>query len=253
MQVTALLAPWLAFAPAPAVLASPMAAPAAAAVCPADMVLVEGIHYEELQRLCIDKRKNKCWAFLPGLVTMEPRRTAVRVCMDRYEWPNRKGEKPHVMMRFTEAEASCNSVGKRMCSEFEWEKACEGPQQLPWPYGWKQQPKACNNHKRYRAYSFSKLHANDRAVRERETRRLWQGAESGSYPSCRSAAGVEDLVGNVEEWVSTSRPQWPYRSSLKGGFWAKPWSGCRGTNEAHAPAFRFYEIGFRCCRAPSAP
>jgi hypothetical protein len=52
----------------------------------------------------------------------------------------------------------------------------------------------------------------------------------------------------VEEWVVTSRPEWPHRSSLKGGYWSKPWAGCRGTNERHAPAFRFYEIGFRCCK-----
>ena len=35
-----------------------------------------------------------------------------------------------------------------------------------------------------------------------------------------------------------------------GGFWAKPWTGCRGTNDAHEPSFEFYETGFRCCADP---
>jgi hypothetical protein len=35
-----------------------------------------------------------------------------------------------------------------------------------------------------------------------------------------------------------------------GGFWAKPWTGCRGTNDAHEPSFTFYETGFRCCAEP---
>jgi hypothetical protein len=35
-----------------------------------------------------------------------------------------------------------------------------------------------------------------------------------------------------------------------GGFWAKPWTGCRGTNDAHEPTFAFYETGFRCCADP---
>ena len=41
-----------------------------------------------------------------------------------------------------------------------------------------------------------------------------------------------------------------YPGSLMGGFWAKPWTGCRGTNDAHEPTFTFYETGFRCCADP---
>ena len=218
--------------------------------CPDDMVLVEGTHPEELQRLCTDVRKSKCWAFFPALMAHEARFTEIRTCMDRYEWPNRKGGRPEVMMTFVEAEKMCADAGKRMCTEFEWELACEGPEHLPWPCGWAQREGVCHNEKRYRHYRFDDLHSSDRRMRDRETARLWQGAPSGTHPGCTSAYGVDDLVGNVEEWVSTSRTAWPYRSSLKGGFWAKAWSGCRGTNESHSPQFRFYEIGFRCCADP---
>lgn len=249
MNAEALLLSLLVTPPAPPSLV-PFGLPAApAAACPADMRLVEGVHNEFVQRLCTDFHHGQCWRFAPDWVAHEGRSTPVRTCMDRFEWPNRQGEAPVVMLRFTEAEAACEGVGKRLCTEFEWEVACEGPEQRPWPYGWARQP-ACNNDRPYRPISESKIGSSSAAVREAETRRLWQGDPSGSFPGCESAHGIVDLVGNVEEWVVTSRPEWPYRSGLKGGYWSKPWSGCRGTNESHGPSFRFYEIGFRCCQSP---
>jgi formylglycine-generating enzyme required for sulfatase activity len=236
----ALLAPFLA--------ASSAAAPAS---CPADMKLVEGTHHAFVQRLCLDFHTDHCFAFLPGLIAREPPVTPVRTCMDTYEWPNQVGALPVVMLRFVDAQAQCAAVGKRLCSEVEWEMACEGPETLPWPYGQKQIPGACNSDKPYRPVSEARLASNDPAVRAAETKRAWQGEPSGAHPGCVSASGVVDLTGNVEEWVTSSRPEWPYVSALKGGYWSKPWAGCRGTNERHGPQFRFYEIGFRCCKDPS--
>jgi formylglycine-generating enzyme required for sulfatase activity len=231
-------------------------APTAAAEpagCPADMRLVSGTHHENVQRLCLDVRQGKCWSFVPGLALLEAQHTPVHTCMDTYEWPNEQGKRPEVMMRFVDAEQMCAGRGKRLCTEFEWELACEGPEHLPWSWGWQQRSDVCNNDKRYRPYNPDKLESADRNERDREVARLWQGAASGSYPGCRTHFGVMDMLGNVEEWVATSRKEWPYRSSLKGGFWSKKWAGCRGTNEGHSEQFRFYEIGFRCCRDPSVP
>ncbi len=228
----------------------PVSAGPAARPCPTDMRLVEGNHHEQVQRLCTDYHRGKCRSFAPGLVLLEPRHTPVRVCMDRYEWPNRLGALPDVMMRFVEAEQSCAKVGKRLCTELEWELGCEGREHLPWPYGWSKVPKACNSDELFRPYSDAKLNSRNRLVRQLEVQRLWQGKPAGSTPSCQSPFGVDDMIGNVEEWVTTSRPEWPYRSSLKGGYWAKPHTGCRGTNERHGPQFRYYQIGFRCCQDP---
>jgi formylglycine-generating enzyme required for sulfatase activity len=222
-----------------------------AVVCPEGMRLVEGTHYEQVQRLCTSWRIGHCYAFLPGTRALESDATPIRTCMDELEWPNREGATPEVMMRFVEAEKMCSSVGKRLCTEFEWELACEGPETLPWPYGYAHDPEACNAAKEFKPYSEARLSSAEPAVRKAEVSRLWQGEPSGARKTCTSPFGVRDLVGNVEEWVKTSRPQWPYPSSLKGGFWAKPWAHCRGTNDSHGPMFRYYEIGFRCCKDPA--
>jgi formylglycine-generating enzyme required for sulfatase activity len=215
------------------------------------MVLVQGTHHEYVQRLCTDYRGGHCWSYYPHAVAAEPRATPVRACMDRYEWPNKMGSVPAIMLRFVEAEAECAAIGKRLCTEFEWETACEGPLVLPFPYGHSHDPRACNVSKPWMPVSERKLLSEDAAVRNGEAQRVWQGEPSGAFPACVSPHGAVDLVGNVEEWVTTSRPEWPFRSSLKGGYWSKPWAACRGTNDSHGPMFRFYEVGFRCCKDPA--
>lgn len=236
------------------VFAAPAAAPPEPPLtCPEGTKLVRGEHVENVERYCTSFSQDTCWSYFPGLYALEARRTPIAVCMDQYEWPNQKGAKPPVMLRFTEAQAECEAVGKRLCSEFEWELACEGPAILPFSYGWAFEAGACVNDKPYKSYEQSKLSSTDEKVRKAETRRLYQAEPSGSRPRCESAFGVFDLIGNVEEWVTTSRPEWPYPSSLKGGYWAKPRSACRGTNDSHAPTFRFYDIGFRCCVQPESP
>ncbi len=229
------------------------AAAPAGGTCPDGMRLVRGVHSDQVQRVCDELHQGHCFSFLPGLAAREGRETPVSTCMDEYEWPNRAGAKPVVMLRYVEAEERCRSAGKRMCTEVEWELACEGPSASPFPYGWRFDPNACNSAKPYKPVSEAKLLSEDPEVRGREVKRVWQGEPSGSHPACVSSFGVVDLVGNVEEWVATSRPEWTWRSSLKGGFWAKPWAGCRGTNDSHGPMFRFYEVGFRCCRDPAPP
>lgn len=218
--------------------------------CADGMVLVQGAHVDQVQRLCIDWREGHCWGVLPGAIARERQTTNVAVCMDKFEWPNRAGAPPAVMDRFVEAEAKCQSVGKRLCSEAEWELACEGPQERLYPYGDAYDKTACNTDKPYKPVSEAKLASSNAAIWQREAKRVWQGEPSGSFPKCESPYGVMDMTGNVEEWVTTTRPEWQFRSSLKGGYWAKPWVGCRGTNDSHGPNFRFYEVGFRCCQDP---
>lgn len=221
--------------------------------CPPDMRLVEGHHYEEMHHLCTDPRKGRkdwhCYRYAEGLSAMEGAKTPIRVCMDQYEAPNRRGAHPLVMHSFRSAERFCKRRGKRMCTEQEWELACEGPHHSPWVYGWSVNVKLCNSNKPWKAVDFEAFGKDPEGAR-RESDRLWQGVPSGRYATCMSPFGIFDLMGNVEEWVR-SRPSRTWPGALMGGFWAKPWTGCRGTNDAHGPGFAFYETGFRCCQEPS--
>ena len=69
-------------------------------------------------------------------------------CMDRYEFPNVVGALPRTDITFGEAKQLCQSKGKRLCSELEWEKACKGKESMKYPYGNAWNPSACNTQDR---------------------------------------------------------------------------------------------------------
>ena len=222
--------------------------------CPDDTRLVTGRHFDDVDHLCNDWRPgpHRCWSYFRDLTVAHGEPTAVRVCMDRFEAPNQRGARPLVMKTYPEAEALCKARGRRVCTEVEWETACESGDERPWFYGWKLDGAVCNTSKAWRKFDAEALAAGGDLERK-ELERLWQGAPSGDYPACRTDQGIYDMMGNVEEWVRSSRAR-PFRAALMGGFWAKPWVGCRGTNDAHEPSqFKFYEVGFRCCTEPRSP
>jgi sulfatase modifying factor 1 len=155
------------------------------------------------------------------------------ICIDKYEAPNTYGAKPWVMQSALDAQEKCQSWGKRLCHEAEWEDACRLTSE------------PCNNDKRW--MKWDRKTANSTS----EITRLWQGIPSGSMETCRTPNGVYDLTGNVEEWVISGKDtrgkdrDWPF--TLKGGWWAKI-TPCHKSNDAHEPTFRFYQTGFRCCK-----
>jgi formylglycine-generating enzyme required for sulfatase activity len=170
--------------------------------------------------------------------------------MDQFEAPNQRGARPFVMRDWHQAQRWCEQRGKRLCTEQEFETACEGPDVQAFFYGWAVDGTVCNTRKPWKRFDARALSSGGPEA-QREADRLWQGAPSGDYERCRTRDGIYDLLGNVEEWV-TARPGRRYPGALMGGFWAKPWVGCRGTNDAHEPTFVFYEVGWRCCKDAAA-
>lgn len=160
----------------------------------------------------------------------------IRVCMDRYEWPNVEGEKPVVGMNYLEAAEKCASVGKRLCTAEEWTKGCEGEGNWPYVDGWVRG--SCNVDKVYM----------DPTGRWEDYSGLWQGEESGSRPGCVSWYGVYDMVGNVDEWVFNEHSFTKNISGLKGGWWGPVRNRCRPITDGHNEWHRGYQIGFRCCK-----
>lgn len=223
-----------------------------AAPCPDDMALVHGWFCPLLTYDCartVDVSGYRCAQYARAR-SCRASPDLRRFCIDRHEWPNRVGELPLVYVSFDEAKAHCASVGKRLCRRSEWVLACEGPKRMPYPWGWVRQPSPCNiDRSPVPVDAFALERVEDR---ELELARLWQADPIGSHPDCVSSFGVYDLAGNVDEWTdnladnpATGRP-----STLNGGYWGPVRDTCRLTTKSHGPRFRFYQVGFRCCRDP---
>lgn len=172
-------------------------------------------------------------------------------CMDRYEYPNRKGAFPIIFITHPEAEAMCKAGGKRLCDEDEWTFACEGEEATPYPYGYTRSPEKCPIDAKWRAFNEKSMTPRDGPDAMYEMDRLWQGSPSGGRPECKSPFGVYDMTGNVDEWTIGTR-EGERKTILKGGYWGPVRTRCRPSTRSHDENHVFYQQGFRCCSdAPS--
>ncbi|MCL2824741.1 MAG: SUMF1/EgtB/PvdO family nonheme iron enzyme [Polyangiaceae bacterium] len=232
--------------------------PESARKCPEDMVHVEHDYCPDVERKCIVEEYSKanritlCHEFQAGSTVCTSPRHKLSFCIDRYEYPNRLGAHPSWMVSWHDAEATCRHFGKRTCWDWEWEAACEGPDETPFPYGWKRDNTKCNIDNEWIEPKLSAAHSRDPSVANRELSRLDQSVPSGAMQSCVSGYGVYDLTGNLDEWVTRAgrdrrKSLW---AGLKGGAWGHVRNACRPMTTSHAPEFTYYFISFRCCKEP---
>jgi formylglycine-generating enzyme len=215
--------------------------------CPEAMIEVDGDYCPYLEQKCLrwldPETKMRCAEFAPTS-ECQGKTAHKHFCIDRFEYPNKPGEKPLIMKTWYEAKATCQADGKRLCGESEWTVACEGQEHLPYPYGYARNAEACNIDKPHPDVNEAAI-ANPK-TRDAEVARLWQGEPSGSREACVSPYGVHDMTGNVDEWVVNESGH-PFKSGLKGGYWGPVRTRCRPMTTAHNEDFSFYQIGFRCC------
>jgi formylglycine-generating enzyme required for sulfatase activity len=157
--------------------------------------------------------------------------------------PNR----PVVGVSWYEAAAYCTWASLRLPTEAQWERAARGTTGTMYPWG-NEAPNA--------------THANyDGQVR--------RATPVGLYPSGATPEGVEDLAGNVWEWVAdwygedyyrespTKNPPGPasgYLRVVRGGSWDVPARTLRAANRyGEGPALRYHVVGFRCVREVASP
>lgn len=177
-----------------------------------------------------------------------------KVCIDRFEAPNRKGEKPILLVSATEAEAWCKERDKRLCTEAEWRRSCAGAEGRAFPYGERHEKHACNDDKSYRVPSWAALAKHPDPAARVEAERLDQSEPAGDRPRCTTPEGVHDLVANAAEWVrrTDDHPN-GHPHVVMGCSWTKCYRPphtptCDYVNYNHPSGWRSYEIGFRCCR-----
>ena len=206
--------------------------------CPDAMVSVEGEYCPKVAHHCA------AWLDPPGrfrrcLRYEKPARCLVarkplHFCIERDEHASVGARVPINKKSFLEAGRICADAGKRLCSESEWNFACEGEELRPYPYGWERDSAACNA-------DHLLLAAGSKTLRD-----LRSGP--GAFPRCTSPFGVLDMSGNLEELVARDdRPSWP---ALKGAHWLPGRNHCRARQTIHGRGYAGIETGFRCCSDP---
>jgi sulfatase modifying factor 1 len=144
----------------------------------------------------------------------------------------------------------CAAKDKRLCTEEEFNFACEGEAMRPYVYGFSRDPSKCNFDKPYRArtFKFTEMEScGDDPACLAAYRAIDQRVPAGSMESCQSPEGVFDLNGNANEWVVIPDAKSPHRSGIKGGWWGPVRDRCRPTVTFHDEGDFGYEVGFRCC------
>jgi formylglycine-generating enzyme required for sulfatase activity len=126
--------------------------------------------------------------------------------------------------------------GARLCSEMEWERAARGADDREFPNGDALRPADAN---------FDATYGKKPSA--------FGPDEVGSHPGSRSPFGVDDLAGNVWEWVESSLV--PGEAVARGGSAYATRDTCRSVNrELPEPAFRANVLGIRVCASlPSEP
>ncbi|HEY6557497.1 MAG TPA: SUMF1/EgtB/PvdO family nonheme iron enzyme [Polyangiaceae bacterium] len=227
-------------APQPAMAASESSS--APAACPSDMVLVDGSYCTEVKHVCrswLDDQKlsyARCGVYEPRAECVGARVT-LRYCIDRHEYTPPGDERPKNYGSFVTATKICKSLGKRVCTESEWNFACEGEEMRPYPYGWAREPKCNQDQAELFERSPKKVYLKDLR------------APANAHPECISPFGVHDMVGNMDEPVlrEAARYNHPYRNALKGGWWMSGRNRCRPATTAHDDYYEDVQVGVRCC------
>ena len=200
-------------------------------LCPIEMQHIQALYCTNLEQTClewIDKKRCKSFAH-------ESKCNGAQIeldfCIDIEEAHGLDGF-PLNTITWNQADKICKKSGKRLCNESEWTQACEGPERLPYPYGYDRDSSICNiDHK---AYIKNKKLANE-------------SVNIKDYPKCLSSYEIHNMAGNMDEAVLSDGGT-KYKSVFKGGFWSYIRAACRPRTTEHYEEYADTQTGFRCCK-----
>lgn len=151
-------------------------------------------------------------------------------CIDRYEYPG-GGRRPRTGISFYGAKKACEKIGKRLCSEQEWERACKGSRNIRYPYG--------------NTFDANRCNTRNKSDQNRSVTR------SGRFRKCYSPYGAYDMSGNVAEWTSSHYRGRSKNRVVRGGSAKRPDWGTRcASRSSKRPSSSKSTLGFRCCADP---
>jgi hypothetical protein len=153
-------------------------------------------------------------------------------CIDRYEWPNRRGQPPLMNVTWHEAAQACESAGKRLCTAAEWERACRNDSDVmpedgrQYPYGDEFDIVRCNVLDNPRSRNAP--------------------SKAGAFRDCAGPLSIFDMSGNASEWVASSDDE---IAQAYGGFYQSgPDDSACSSHLMLEKGARYLYVGFRCCK-----
>jgi formylglycine-generating enzyme required for sulfatase activity len=185
--------------------------------------------------------------------------------------PVGKATHPINCIDWDQAREACESRGGRLPTEAEWEFAARGPDGRVYPWGDEPPNALLLNACGKECVAWQKKHRdpdNTPALMYDEDDGFPNTSPVGSFPKGKSRYGLQDVVGNVWEWVAdfyadydkatasstVTDPKGPVTAAdrvIRGGAWngAQP-SWVRPSFRFHvAPGARSYGFGFRCAKS----
>ncbi|MBP2019118.1 formylglycine-generating enzyme required for sulfatase activity/MFS family permease [Symbiobacterium terraclitae] len=151
---------------------------------------------------------------------------------------------PVTMVTWFGARAYCESVGGRLPTEAEWEKAAKGTTERAYPWGDEITPRHANYYHSRDPFETAEGYSDTTPVG------FYNGERHGDFQTVDAASpyGVYDMAGNVAEWTADDYPMTHYRY-LRGGskssyaYDLRTWSRNSAEPEHASPS-----VGFRCVR-----